>query len=592
MNGRGATGQDANGTERLINSYDPAFRRTMTVTPEGAGSGEALSRALGELSGPAADLAATLLVGVGAGEVVPQRLLAQVERWGDPLWRMAFLLPRATPSPGATIDPRYYGADCKINPALASVRPLPELGDEREFPAHRPPSDALWDATVVAAHLEASPATLTRDGKVRKDVERRVLRELGEDNARWSLALAMARTTGLVREAAGRLYGRPESFPRRLPLLEPSHLLEGDAAVAGNALLRVVGHAWVDFNRLMSVLERRCPLLIADSRDLPWRTREEVAFRAAATALHRAGVLDASLSGEGVVALRLAGAKPQRPQGFILTPDREILVAPGELPGLEYGRLCRVAPYVDGDVVHRHRLTREGVAADIAAGYDDLGAWLASRSRTGLPSGVRMLLDEWAASAVRITLYTGVSVLEQDGRFTVLAEGGIPASARLLYYDEPPPARFFVNDGVLCVPLGEDALTVRAAVSRLGSPLPQADRCHRWRLKPEPFPDPDRALDQLRRYHLGPLPPELEAMVHAAGGRRAVRLEEAVVLHLPPEASEALRRDRVIGRMIGRDLGGGQAVVDRKDLLGVVARLEALGFLLDEAPARRGAEGT
>lgn len=583
MNGRGVTGQDANGTERLINSYEPAFRRTMTVSPSEAGSGEVLSRAVAELSGPPADLAATLLVGVGAGEIVPPRLQAQLDRWGDALWRMAFLLPRTTPSPGATIDPRYYSADCRVNAALASVRPLPELAEGREWVSHRPPSDALWDATVVAAHLEANPATLTRDGKVRKDVERRVLRELGEDNPRWTLALAMARTTGLVREAAGRLYGRPESFPRRLPLLEPSHLLEGDAAVAGNALLRIVNHAWVDFAQLMLLLERRCPFLLFDNRDVPWRAREELAFRAAATALHRAGVLDASLSGDGVSALRLAGPRPQRPQGFMLTPDRDILVAPGELPGLEYGRLCRVAPYVDGDVVHRHRLTREGVAADIAAGYDDLATWLASRSRTGVPMGVRMLLDEWAASAVRITLFTGVSVIEQDGRFKVLEEGGVPANARLLFYDEPPPARFFVLDDVLAVPMGEDALTVRAAVSRLGRPLPAADRCHRWRLEPESLSDPDRVLDQLRRYHLGPLPPELESVVHAAGGRRVCWMEDAVVLHLPAEATDPLRRDRVIGRLIGRDLGGGQAVVDRRDLPLLIERLTALGFMVDQA---------
>ena len=586
MNGRGTTGQDPNVIERLIASYDQAFRRTMTVTPAEAGQGEALARALGAVGGPAADLALTLLIGVGAGEMVPPRLLGQVERWGEPLWRMALLLPRATPSPGATIDPRYYAADCKINPALASVRLLPELVQERELAAHRPPSDALWDATVVAAHLEVSPATLTRDGKVRKDVERRVLRELGEDTARWSLALAMARTTGLVREAAGRLYGRPESFPRRLPLLEPSHLLEGDAAVAGNALLRVLSTGWVDFAGLMETLERRAPYLICEHRDQPWRSREEPAFRAAATALHRAGVIDASLSSDGIVALRLAHPRPPRPQGFILTPDREILVAPGELPGPEYGRLCRVAPYVDGDVVHRHRLTREGVAADIAAGYDDLGPWLASRSRTGLPSGVRMLIDEWAASAVRITLFTGVSVLEQDGRFTVLGEGGIPARARLLYYDEPPPARFFVADGVICVPFGEDALTVRAAVARLGTPLPPADRCHRYQIQPEPVTDPERVLDQLRRYHLGALPAELEAMVHAAGGRRACWLEEAVVLHLPPEAADALRRDRLVGGLLGRDLGGGQSVVDRIHLDAVMKRLEALGFVLNQPPSR------
>ncbi len=577
--------------ERLIAAYDPAFRRTMTIGPAQASDPEALARAMEGLPPVARDLAATLLVGTGAGEGVPARLFQAVEQHGEPLWRMAFLLPRATPSPGATIDPRYYAADCRINPALASVRPFPELLDGAEWPAHRSPSDALWDATVVAAMLESAPAALTRDGKVRKDVERRVLQSIGPDQARWSLALSLARVTGLVREAAGRLYGRPESFPRRVPLLDPGALLEAEVGLAAAALLRVADPSWISLDRLLQTLAARCPEVLVSDRDLPWRAREEPWFRQAADALHRAGVLDASVDADGIRAVRLAGAKPQRPHGFLLTPDLDILVAPGELPGPEYGRLCRVAPYVDGDVVHRHRLTRDGVAADIAAGYDDLIDWLRSRSRTGLPGSVRSTLEQWAASAVRITLLSGVTVLEQEGRFIVTTDR-LPSSARLLYYDEPPPARFGMRDGAICVPYGEDALTVRAVVRRLGPALPDEDRCHRWRLAPPPLQDPDRLLDQLRRYHVGPLPAEVEAMVHAAAGRSLVRVEEAVVVHLPLEASEALRRDRVAGPLLGRDLGNGQAVVDRQHLDELRERLLALGFAIDGEAGRTRPEET
>lgn len=589
----GREGADRGGTsiERLITAYDAGFRRSMTVSAADATKPEALVQAMEGLSAPARDLAATLLIGVGAGETVPSRLFQAVDRHGEGLWRMAFLLPRATPSPGSTIDPRYYAADCRINPALASVRPLPELREEREWVPTRPPSDALWDATVVAAALEAAPAALTRDGKVRKDVERRVLRDLGEDLGRWSLALALARVTGLVREAAGRLYGRPESFPRRLPLLDPAALLEGEPGAAAAALVRVVDHGWVSFEALLATLAERCPEVLVSDRDLPWKAREDLWFRQAADALHRAGVVDASVDAGGIRALRLAGPRPQRPQGFMLTPDLDILVAPGELPGPEYGRLCRAAPYVGGDVVHRHRLTRDGVAADIAAGYDDLVPWLLSRSRTGLPGSVRTTLDQWAASAMRVTLLSGATVLEQDGRFTVTMDR-LPATARLIYYDEPAPARFALRDGVLLVPYGEDALTVRAVMRRLGPALPPEDRCHRWRLAPSAIPDPDRLLDQLRRYHLGPLPAELEAMVHAAGGRGSVRVESAVVLHLPPEASEALRRDRVVGPLLGRDLGNGQSVVDRRDLDVVKGRLAQLGFdIADELDRAAEMEG-
>lgn len=573
----------ATAVERSIAAYDPAFRRVMTLSAPQAANPEALAAALAALPIPSGALADTLLVGVGAGEPVPQRLLPRVEAYGEPLWRMAFLLPRTSPSPGSTIDPRYYVADCRINPALASYLPLPELQGAESFQAHDPPSDTLWDAMVVAALLEANPPTLTRDGKMRKDVERRILRSLGEDENRWALALALARATGLAREAAGRLYGRPESYPRRLPLLDPMVLLEGEVALAGAALLRVVGPAWVALDPLLAALARRCPDVLTSERDRSWATHEAVWFRAAASALHRAGVLDASLGPEGVRAVRRAGPKPPRPQGFLLTPDREILVAPGELPGPEYGRLCRAAPYESGDVVHRHRLTREGVAADIAAGYDDLLSWLASRSRIGVPPSVRSTVEQWASSAVRVTLLTGVTVLEKDGEFTVHA-GRVPIEARLLYYDDLPPARFYLADGVLHVPFGEDALTVRAVVARLGEALPTIDRCHRWRLAPGRIPDPDRVLDQLRRYHNGPLPPELEAVIHASGGRDTVVVESAVVLHLPHEAADALRRDRVLGPLVGRDLGGGQCVVDRRDLPTVTARLNALGYRVGGVP--------
>jgi hypothetical protein len=60
------------------------------------------------------------------------------------------------------------------------------------------------------------------------------------------------------------------------------------------------------------------------------------------------------------------------------------------------------------------------------------------------------------------------------------------------------------------------------------------------------------------------------------------------VLHLPPEAAAALRRDAEIGRLLGRDLGAGQTVVDRRVLPQVEARLLALGYRMVPPPARGG----
>jgi hypothetical protein len=293
-------------------------------------------------------------------------------------------------------------------------------------------------------------------------------------------------------------------------------------------------------------------------------------------------VIDATRGPKGIDAMRLAGPRPPRPAGFVLTPDRDILIAPWELPGPDYGRLCRLAPFKDGDVVSRHALTREGVAADLAAGYEDASAWLAARSKTGLPPNVGQNLGEWAEQAVRITLFTGMTVLEDPGGAFTVGPEKVPASARMLYYDEPPPARFQVDKGIIVVPFGHDALTVRSVVARLGEKLDADDAGHRWRISPEPVDDADAILDQLRRFHEGELPGELEAAVHAAAGRTECRVEEAVVVHLPADAASSLQRDRIAGRFLGRALEGGQCVVDRRDLEALRARLDELGFHLPE----------
>lgn len=569
--------------ERLIAAYDPAFRRTMTVPVEAVRDPEALARAIEVLEPEARDLADTLLIGVGAGEVVPQRLFRAVDASGEGLWRMAFLLPVAAPSPGATIDPRYYAAACRINPTLASLRPLPQLRADAELAAHAPASDAQWDAIVVAALLENQPAVVTQAGRLRKDVERRLLRSLGEDEDRWTLALDQARATGLVREAAGRLFGRPESGARRLNLTDPRVLLDDDRALAASALLRLVDGRWLPLDALVGELARRCPEVLFSDRDRPFADREGALLRQAADVLHRAGLVDAHRGPEGVVAVRTATPRPPRPPGFFLTPDREILVAPGELPPAEYGRLCRLAPYVGGDVVHRHRLTREGVAADIAAGYDGVVEWIARYSRTGMPPSVRATLEQWAASAVRITLVSNVNLMEAEGRVTVWT-GPTPPEARVLYYDERASARFYAKDGTLYVPFGEDALTVRSVLDRVGERLPSEPSRHRWRLSPRPTRDADRLLDQLRRYHEGALPGDVEAAVQAAGGRRHCWTEDAVVIHLPPEATDALRRDPVAAPMLTRQVAEGQCLVDRRRLPALEARLVALGFRLGPSP--------
>jgi hypothetical protein len=577
-------GPPISGLERLVEAYDRGFQDAMLIRPDQVTDSTAIANAIRELPEKAKDLAETLLVGVGPGEPVPERFRPLIERAGDDLWRVALLLPRMQPSPGATIDPRHYAAACRINGSIVNYKTIAELKGTIQTQPHPPPSDARWDAIIIAAVLEADPPALTRDGALRRDVERRLISSLGGPNGdpvRWSLALAMARATGLARPSASRLYGFPESNPR--PLTDPVQILEQEgAALAGQALLRILGNEWIPLEAMLAHLAQHCPEVLTSDDLMPWAEREARWFRDAADLLHRAGVIDATRGAEGIDAVRLAGPRVPRQPGFLLTPDRDILIAPWELPGPEYGRLCRLAPFKDGDVVSRHGLSREGVAADLAAGYEDASAWLAARSKTGLPPNVAQNLGEWAEQAVRITLFSGMTVLEEpDGAFTVGPEK-VPSTARMLYYDEPPPARFQVDAGIILVPFGHDALTVRSVVSRLGQKLEPSTAGHRWRITPEPIDDPDAILDQLRRYHEGELPGELEAAVHAAAGRTDCRFEEAVVIHLPADAAASLQRDRVAGRFLVRALPDGQCVVDRRDLPALRARLDELGFRISE----------
>ncbi len=569
---------------RMVAAYDPRFRGDMTVAQDDVDDGVAIAATFEGLDPFARDLVDLLLVGVGAGEAVPERLRELIDEDGEPLWRNGVLLPRLAPTPGATIDPRYYSASCRLNPALTAVQPLAHLGRNHQGKPHRSGSDVLWDAVVVAARLETTPLRLARNGEIRKDDRAFLFRRLPGEDARWDLALRFARATGLVRSAARRLYGVPESKPR--PLTNPALLLdEGGPRRAGELLLRVVRHEWVALSELEGELRDRLPQVLTEGDASGWAQREGVWLRQAGELLTRSGVFDASELDEGDVAWRIRGERRPRPPGFLLTPGRDILVEPGELPSWEYGRLCRVAPYVDGDVVHRHTLTREGVAAELACGTTDVLDWFGLRSRTGVPGNVRTSVEAWMREASRVSLVTGVSLVEHpDGRFEVLGRDA-PSEARTIDYHGLPPARFEVEEGEILVPFGEDALTVRALVGRIGRPLSATEIAHRWEISPSGVGEPDQLLDELRRYHDGELPGELEAAVHAACGRVRCWVEEAVVLHLPDEATDAIRRDRVAGPLVARELVRGQCVVDRRDLPLLRRRLDELGYQLEGGEA-------
>jgi hypothetical protein len=570
---------DRTAARALVEAYDADFRASMLVAPDAVGSVTALKAALAQVPPASRALADALLIGVGAGLPVPERFREDIEEHGEPLWQAAMLLPRGTPTRGATIDPLYYAAFCKTNPALARLRLLRDVMRDDDTPAHPPPTDASWDAAVVSARLEADPPRLTQAGVMRKDDLRRLVSALGGDQERWLLALEVAQVIGLVRPAAGALHGFPESRPR--PIADPAALLEsGGCQRAGALLLRVAGPDWIDLTALIEALSVRCPAVL-DEPGGDFVGREGRWLRDAAAGLHRLGAIDAQRSVDGVTAVRARTPQRPRPPGFLLTPDRDVLVGPGELPLPEYGRLCRLAPYRDGDVVHRHRLERTGIAADLAAGHEDALAFLGERSRTGVPGPVRDTLRGWSRAAARVSLLTGATVLERDGVFSV-HHGPPPADARVLSYDERPVARLVVSGGEVQVPFGADPLAVRALASRLGEPLPTGADAWRWRLAPAPTQDADAVLAAIAAVHDGPVPGELEAAVRAASGAGPVTLTAAVRLTLPAGAGPALLRDRLLRGLLQPAGAAGEAIVHPADLVAVMARLEALGFAVSD----------
>lgn len=575
---------------RAVETYDAAFRAGMTVPADAADDPAALTAAVAALPDTARDLLELLALATIPGEPVPERLRGLIERVGEPLWRAAVLLPRQSHG-GGEIHPLRYAGSCRLNPALRGSRPtsLPRLADATPT---FPPSDARWDAIVVAALLADQPGPLTQDGALRKDVERRLYAQLGGEPSRWALALQVGRLTSLVRASGGRLRGFPEAVPR--PLGDPAALFsEPLPAAACTILLRVLEDGWLDLGAFLDEMRARCRELLCtplDGRypdrsaiafdDAGWELVEAATFREVADTLHRTGVVDAARAGLTIAAVHRAGPRPSFSPGFMLMPDGNILVHSGELTSVDYGRLARLAPYVEGERVHRHRLTREGVAADLAAGHRNTQDFLASHSRTGVPPNVVDTLREWQRSATRITVLTGVDVEEdEEGRLRLAAPG---AAGRVIDYTKSPKARFLYQSGHLRIPDGWDSLCVRAVVERIARYVGREDGERVYLPERRPNADVPALIARLEHFYGGELPGEIEALVVAGAGVPPVRAERAWLLHLPAGVASALRRDWIAGPLLRRAVTPSEVVVAGDDLLRLRERFAELGIAWDE----------
>ncbi len=544
------------------------------------------------LSEGSKNLLDTLLLATDPGDRVPVRFCSVIEEHGGPLWQTALLIPMVTPSPGVTIDPRHYAAMCRTNPHLEQYQAFsgerPRIAPD--VVASLPPADARLDAVIVAALLERTPRKLSKDGNLSSDVESRLIQSLGEDTHRWQLALQLARCGGLVRGVNEKLLGFPESPLRRLT--HPEELLPEEDRSAALLLLRLVDDAWTDLSALEDLLCNRArEVLHSPGTEAPghyaahpacpfnnagWSTVEAPSLRLAADVLTRAGLFESVQGPDGPTALRTPEGGSPAGDGFLVTPDLEIMVAPGEVPRSEYGRLCRIAPYVDGDRVHRHRLSRDGVAADIAAGHKAPQAFLSEYARIPLPPSVISSLQEWGRSASRITLWTSVDVLEKEG---VIGFAEDQEFDRQIDYHNETQSKFHMEGDTVVIPAGQDSLRLRGAVLRVGSYLGFENGEHRYRVAPRTLPDPEASLRGLAKHTSdGLVPGQLEASIWAANGESTFQAEEALVVHLSTKASESLRRDPIAGPLLHTTIDERSSLVRRADLPALEERLQALGF--------------
>lgn len=557
----------------------------------------ALLAAVAGLPAAAADLLGLLVLIAPIGEPLPDRVRRVVEQDAAPLWRAGLLLPWTQPQVGVSLLPSHYSGRCRVNPCLAPWRPELALGGEG--PALIPPTDARWDAVVLAAVLEAAPAIVNQDESLRKDVERRLGGVLGGDAQRCRLALAWGQAAGLLRISGGRLLGYPEAVPRPVsapvdgarPGVDPAGLFVEPERSAAAALLRLVGEGWISEAGLLAHLHDHAREVLYSPQGGAYPQSQASRFDAAGWEAHEAacfaGVLD-SLCRARVLERSPTSVRRRPPDdpsaplaypGFLLTSDLEILVHIREIDLVTYGRLSRLAPFTGGDQLRRHRLSREGIVADLAFGHEDPVLFLERWSRTGVPPHVADVLREWRRSGARITICSGVDLLEDADGIRRLA-GPAPVGARIVDYARERRPRFTAEDGELRIATAEDDLVVRAAVLSVAELVGVDSRERRYRPRLQVQGDAATLLARLRGFHEGPLPGELETRVLSAVGTPPLRVTAARLLSVPSVVADALRKDPLLRAhlvMAGHEL----LVVRESEWPAVSARLLALGLRVE-----------
>ena len=182
----------------------------------------------------------------------------------------------------------------------------------------------------------------------------------------------------------------------------------------------------------------------------------------------------------------------------------------------------------------------------------------------------------WERSVQRMTLWTGVSLIEEDG--VLRRVSSVPDAGNRFDYTTPCTGALEAVGNRVEVRKEECPLGLKAALDRI---LPRdggQDSHWSWTLDAQPIQDPEARLVELRSRISGELPARLEAVVYSASGKNRLEQESAVVLHLAPEVLAALRRDAELGGKLSRMVQDDQVLVAEDDLDEVRTVLAQLGL--------------
>ena len=220
------------------------------------------------------------------------------------------------------------------------------------------------------------------------------------------------------------------------------------------------------------------------------------------------GFLEAICDENGVLAVRMMRGAPDVPRGVIVTSDGEVMVVPGALGDRDFGRLCRLARYQGGDVVYRLRLSRNGVAADLEAGYEDAAEWLAGVTATDLPVNITEMIRGWSRVVQRVTVWTGVTVVEENGQLRRISEP--PKSSVEFDYTEPCLGQVEVLGYSVGVAKDACPLGLKSALDRVFPRAEDNDLQWRWRLEAHDIAEPMERVEEIASRLNSAVPGRLE----------------------------------------------------------------------------------